>query len=369
MYLMCEDVKVMHFDTANGVYDVLVPDLLPYQLRGALVQVDMSSLQSALRTAGVNRNVMVDYFSQRVLALGRANAKKLLNLLGYAQMQDSATRAQVALSCRAVSIADNYWVLGDKESRGWDSVNVRHVSLNEVVAQVALHGTSLTLRSRDVTTPELTTQGAYAKCWKRMGGDLWLYKAGDRDSDYESHVEVCVSRLLDKTNLRHVTYEDAISRGRYCCRCKCMSSDSISLLSGVDFCSYCTRLGLNPMAEAHRIDGEMMYGMHIFDYLVSNVDRHGGNWGFLYDSRTMRILGCHPLFDHNNAFDRQDMESKDGGSCKFFSGRTMQETAKYSMSRCGFRFTERVSRLDFMDSVQYRSFMNRAERLGIRIRG
>lgn len=38
--------------------------------------------------------------------------------------------------------------------------------------------------------------------------------------------------------------------------------------------------------------------MWIVDFLISNRDRHGQNWGFYYDTETMEILGCRPLFDH-----------------------------------------------------------------------
>lgn len=49
--------------------------------------------------------------------------------------------------------------------------------------------------------------------------------------------------------------------------------------------------------------------MFIVDYLVSNRDRHGMNWGFYYNCDTMKILSCHPLYDHNNSFEDFLVES------------------------------------------------------------
>lgn len=78
--------------------------------------------------------------------------------------------------------------------------------LNKVVAQVALHGKSLTLQG-SMVTPELTTNGACAKAWRRHpNGKLWLYKLG-ANGNTESRIEVMCSNLLDKMNVEHVHYE------------------------------------------------------------------------------------------------------------------------------------------------------------------
>lgn len=365
MYLMCGDIKVMEIDVTKGVYNVLNNKLLPYPLKNVIVPVGNNRRSIALSIAN-NYNAFISFLSNRVLALSRSNAKKILNILNLEQTQSDVERAKAAIFCKAVSVVDNYW-LCSKGTEKWCDYDIRRVSLNSIVAQIALHGSSLTLNGKDIRTPELTTHGAYAKCWKRESGDLWLYKRGDKGSDYESKVEVCVSKILDKTNLKHVVYEDATSMGKYCCRCRCMSDDNRSILSGVDFYAYCSRIGTDFNRESHRIDPEMMYGMHIIDYLISNVDRHGGNWGFYYDSNTTDILCCHPLFDHNNAFDKENMKVLDGGSCKFFSGKTMLDTARFSLNKCGFKFTEKISRADFMNETQYRSFKRRAKALGISV--
>lgn len=41
--------------------------------------------------------------------------------------------------------------------------------------------------------------------------------------------------------------------------------------------------------------------MLVFDALIFNTDRHYGNFGFLIDSRTNRIIAPAPLFDHGNS--------------------------------------------------------------------
>ena len=87
---------------------------------------------------------------------------------------------------------DNYWVKLEGDNVTWEEVNVRRNSLSRTVAQVALHGTSLTLEGL-VSTPELTTHGAYAKCWKRLDGELYLFKAGN-ERGLEPKLEIEASR-------------------------------------------------------------------------------------------------------------------------------------------------------------------------------
>ena len=103
--------------------------------------------------------------------------------------------------------------------------------------------------------------------------------------------------------------------------------------------------------------------MWIVDYLLCNRDRHGQNWGFYYDPKTMQILCCHPLFDHNNAFDTEWMQDR---NAKYqFGEMTIREAAKLAMSKVDFHFTEEITREDFITERQYNEFTERAKDLNI----
>lgn len=41
--------------------------------------------------------------------------------------------------------------------------------------------------------------------------------------------------------------------------------------------------------------------MIVFDALIKNTDRHYGNFGFLVDNKTNKIINPDPLFDHGNS--------------------------------------------------------------------
>lgn len=370
MLLMLKDTPVMRINMEECLYSIIDNNHLPYQLKGKFrfykvnESLGMEYNLRQLRNIDMNNyNVFISFLASRVLPLDRENAKKILRVLRLEQSQTPQYRAKIALSYRAVSLQDNYWVKLEKDKLMWKDVSIRDNKLSRIVAQVALHGSSLSLQGK-VHTPELTTQGAYAKCWVRENGDLYLYKRGYR-GDKESRIEVEVSDILDKCNVNHVKYESTHSEGVFCCKCKCMTDDTISMISANELESFCISNNLNFMSEIFRIDSESIYKMMIVDYLISNTDRHGYNWGFLYNCNTMQILGCHPLFDHNNAFDDKEMKNLEGGDSALYKGVSMKKAALNAMRHVNFKFTSKITRKDFIYNEHYKSFMKRAKVLGL----
>lgn len=368
LLLMMKDIPVIRINFDEGLYEVINSLLVPYQIKGRLrsfIYDNNASNQYNFKQSRIadraNYETIISFLSMRVLPLDRENAKKILMLLKLEQSQSPVYRAKIAISCRAVTLQDNYWIKLEKDKITWKDVDIRQNKLSKIVAQVALHGTSLTLQGK-VHTPELTLHGAYAKCWKREDGDLYLYKRGHNGSS-ESKIEVEVSNLLDKCNVNHLKYEKGYSNNEYCCKCKCMSTSDISILSGMDFTSYCNVMGLEPLKETMKIDAENMYKMFIVDYLISNSDRHGENWGLFYDCNTMKILGCHPLYDHNNAFDRETMKDNTGGMSPFYEGKSKKDVAIMALKHVDFHFIDTISREDFIVDSHYKSFMQRAKSL------
>lgn len=372
MILMFKYIPVMGIDFDQAIYDVYNNDLLPYTMRGKFrmapsYELDSSCYGETQRriAADKNKEAVISWLSSRTILLSRANAKKIYNLFGMNQSDDPFTKAKFAIVCRAVSVLDHYWIKLEGESIQWESINPLRNPLNEIVAQVALHGTALTLQGSPVT-PELTTHGAYAKAWRRhVDGNLWLHKLG-ANGNTESRIEVMCSNLLDKMNVEHVHYEEGTDDGKYVCMCPCITSDNLMVLPGIDFISWCNVNGLDPDSLMLQIDSDSIYKMWIVDYLISNPDRHGENWGFYCEVTNNNVVGitkCHPLWDHNNAFDIEYMRNKD--AAYLFCGMTMKQAALKAISKVDFHFTAPIERSDFITDRQYNSFKERALDLGL----
>lgn len=368
------EVMQINFDTA--LYDVIDEKYLPFVLQDAIRLVpDFADIKSRYddvqRQVAIRHNydAFLNFIASRVLPITRENAKKIYNALNISQLQDDLSKAKVSILCRSLSLQDNYWLKLESDNTQWNDVNLRNHSLSEAVAQISLHGSSLTLRDKRneiMNTPELTGQGSYAKAWYNTDHGLCLYKRGANGTT-EAKIEVMVSNLLDNCNVDHLKYFAAESCGEYVCACKCMTDDRISILSGMDFDAYCNHHDLDCHSEALRIDPESIYKMWIVDYLISNRDRHGLNWGFFYDCDSMKIQGCHPLYDHNNAFDIPLMQDDDA-EYLYDNRMTMKQAAKRAMDHVDFHFYREFTREDFLTDRQYNSFMRRARQLGIEVK-
>lgn len=366
--LMSKDTEVMRINFSTGVYEVMQPDLLPYGIRGKLRDREPDTgnyhydLVRAVAVSNSNRDALVSWFSNRTLLLSRANAKWIYNLLGFDQVSTDIQKLKISFVCRSVSILDSYWVKLDGDDATWDKIDIKRNPLNEVIAQVALHGKSLTLQG-SLVTPELTTNGAYAKAWRRHpDGSLWLYKLGHNGS-WESKIEVMVSNLLDKMPVKHAHYEAGEDDGKYVCMCPAISTDKLAILPAMEYMSYCSVNGLDFKKEVLRIGSYDYYAMCIVDYLISNRDRHSQNWGFYYDKDTMEIVSLHPLFDHNNAFDNEYMNNKD--EKYLVTGGSLRDAAMTAMSKIDFKFTNTFTKDDFLTERQWLSFRDRAKELGL----
>lgn len=182
--IMLKDREVMRVDFDALRYEVVDAEHLPYPIKGKLREMpDPGSIKSSydmtqsIIAARKNEEAVIGWLAGRVLLLSRANAKWIYNMFQFEQIETDEQRVKIAMTCRAVSVADSYWLrFDDDEDISWSQVDVKRNPLNEVVAQVALHGKSLTLQG-SMVTPELTTNGAYAKAWRRHpDGRLWLYK-------------------------------------------------------------------------------------------------------------------------------------------------------------------------------------------------
>lgn len=371
--IMMKDIEVMWVDFAALIYEVINEKYIPYPIKGKLQPLinpanmkstfDMTQFVIAARK---NEEAIVSWLANRILPLSRANAKWIYNLFHFEQVGTDEQRVKIAMTCRAVSVLDPYWLKFDDDKEiTWSKVDVKQNPLNEIVAQVALHGKSLTLQG-SMITPELTTNGAYAKAWRRHADNqLWLYKLG-ANGNTESKIEVMCSNLLDKMNVEHVHYKAGQDEEKYVCMCPCMTTKSKAILTGMEFISYCNVNGKDPDTEIFALDKESIYKMWIVDFLISNRDRHGQNWGFFYDTDTMEILGCHPLFDHNNAFDIDFMRNMDAPYQ--FGDITMKQAALKAMKEVDFHFTAPITREDFITDRQYNSFRKRAEVLGLEMK-
>lgn len=364
---MLQDIPIMKVNIDDAQYKVYREDLLPIRMRG-IYKKEYPDLSNR-REYELYSGTFMSFLSHRVLSLSRRNAKKILGVYNLSQSQDEYTKARIAIICKAISMSDDYWINTDDLKFDWKNICIRKNHLNEIVSNIALTGSSLTVTGNP-ESPELTTQGAYAKAWQRKDSKIYLFKAGTGKG--EEKIEVEVSRILDCFDVDHVQYNlDTFDDGRHqfpVSICEVMNSDKYSMVSAEEVYAYCNRNGYDFEEFVLEHDAERFYQTCIVDYLISNPDRHTQNWGFFMNNRTGKLERLHPLFDHNNAFDHETIINIEGAPSQMLIGKTQRQAALIAIKKCNIRCIAPVTQDMFLSDEHYNSFMERACELGLYIK-
>lgn len=363
MFLKLQNKTLLEFDMEKGYYKVYEPDLLPFCIRNRIEDNSLKSGDSDyFKIAYKNSIEMNTFFSGRVLSVNRENAKYILNQLNISQKSDIDTHIKIMKLCKGLSIADDYWI-AESDAEKWEDVNLRTNPLHETIRQIALFGKSLSITGK-IRTAELTGLGAYAKAWQRIDGKLYLHKAGTLNGS-EPQRETLMSDIIDCFNIPQVKYKLGTIEDKVVTQCENMTSDKYSTIPAGDVMRWCSKVNLDFDTFIRELDSETFYKTVVIDYLCANRDRHDGNWGIYMDNNTGKPVCLHPLYDHNNAFDKDFLKDPTGGICQLIPGKTMKEAAQYAITRCDFRCVKPVTKDMFFDKEYYKVFMERASELGL----
>lgn len=287
--LSLKNKEVIEFNNSTGLFKIINEELIPYGLKNIVNVGEWGRLQT-----------LMNWLTSRHIPLDRANAKRILNSLQLPQHDPLA----VILECRALSLNDAYWLKYDSADK-WEDYNLYENSFSEVLSNIAIVGVSKGMTvSGVIHTPEVTTQGTYAKCWRRENNSTYLYKTNyskrESEAEYISHI------IANVLGINSVPYELSEIYGRICSKCENIANTNISISPIYNLLKDKQR----EFRDIHDfynlfegVDQSRFLEMLIFDGVIGNTDRHLLNWGFFTDPTTNEYLGLHPLFDHNCAID------------------------------------------------------------------
>lgn len=154
------------------------------------------------------------------------------------------------------------------------------------------------------TSPELTTDGAYDKCWLNECDGIHLIKTGSdgaRNTGLEPYGEVLASQVFEKL-CNSVKYSLRHFDGKVVSDCKLFTSKELGYRPVSLF--YKDKLTLPKLLEIYRKfkSEDEFRRMIIADCITLNCDRHFGNFGFLVNNNTFERTVLYPCFDFNMAF-------------------------------------------------------------------
>lgn len=265
------------------------------------------------------------WLASRAIDTHRTNSRLLKRALRLRTTDD----AQTALAVNAATVTDRYWFKPEGSSAVYEDVRFKENYFDSL----ALRGDPNGFSHKPSRTPELTNTGSYEKCWRLIDGEWWMYKSGNQN-EYFSELFICV--LGEKLGLDIAHYE--------------MDGDYIRTRNFTDG----TELHFEPISSV--MDDNEMYDdcfttiyaispelaeqylkIVWFDTVCYNMDRHTGNFGFLRDVKSGKIISMAPNFDNNIALISrgypQSRTRENDGFIRFFRDFLAENSIAHRMYR------------------------------------
>ncbi len=289
---------LMHFDTPLIVFsaerqvEANVKIIEAHEENKELFPLDL---------AEVSANGIEAWIKHRSIPKNRAYVDTLLSSLGL-----SINRPLDLVSVsKGLSLNDCYWLKQEGSNDRFDSVNLYDNRFSRVLGQIAFTGYGSNHVSGVTSSPEFTTNGMLPKCWRRIDGKIFLYKGGTMgayNTGFEPYSEFYAYQIAKILGANAVPYSLSKWKNTLCSTCELFTSKDVSFVP----VGRIIRSGGMQAVKAYykELGAEFEKALHdmlIFDALIFNTDRHYGNFGFLIDSHTNRIIAPAPLFDHGNS--------------------------------------------------------------------
>ena len=206
---------------------------------------------------------------------------------------------------KGLSLNDCYWVVEEGFDGTYDKFNLYDNRFSQVLALIAFTGYGSSIRTSLASCPEFTTNGMLPKCWRRVDGKVNLYKGGTMgasNTGNEPYSEFYACQIADALGISAVNYKLSKWKGELCSVCELFTSKEYSFMP---VGRIVTKGGFEAVRDFYKSMGEdyikAFDEMIVLDAIICNTDRHFGNFGFLVDNKTNKIVAPAPLFDHGNS--------------------------------------------------------------------
>lgn len=219
--------------------------------------------------------------------------------------------------CRGLSLNDSYWVVEDGFDGKFADYNLYEHNFEKVLSLIAYTGYGTTRAHGFTSSPEFTTSGMLRKGWRRLSGQICLFKGGTSNTGKEPYSEFYAAQIAEQMELHHVPYHLAKWKHSICSVCPLFTDIDHSY---VPIYRFIEKPSLRNVASFLKSLGEDFYqeyvDMLIFDALICNEDRHFGNFGLIVDSHTNQPVAFAPIFDNGlslfNYAMEDDLQDPDG---------------------------------------------------------
>jgi len=274
--LMNKDERMLDFKCIRNIYD----------------EPEFTELQWYVDCKPIGYRSLASFLELRKAPKHRLHIQELLERYGCNDLEGFLRVTH------ALSLNDTFWVRANSDTMCWAEVSLFSNEFNELISEAAFDGTFSEM-GLSSTSPEFGTDGYYAKCWRRDGSRICLYKSGSALHEIEPLSEFLASQVAAVICPGSVAYDMGRYHGKLVSICELFTGESLGLAKASSlFQEEQTVPGLLSYFESIG-SVDLFRRMCVLDALIYNPDRHYGNFGVLFDTDTMQVLSMAPVFDHN----------------------------------------------------------------------
>ena len=282
------DIDLLYFDMQKDIDGVSAQILSVNEEQKNLLPLDLKLSDKGL----------AKWLKRRTIPGNRAYVQNFLAKLG---LNEKDTKGIIDF-CKGLSLNDGYWVVEENFTGKFSENNLYDNRFSNVLSHIAFTGYGSFQKTSLRSSPEFTTNGMLAKCWRRVDGKIVLYKSGTEgfaNSGNEPYCEYYAYQVTETMGINAVQYGLSKWKGRLCSTCELFTSKEYSFMP---IGNIVKEGGIKAVIEYYKSLGANYYDafadMIVFDAVILNTDRHFGNFGFMVDNRTNTICAPAPLFDH-----------------------------------------------------------------------
>ncbi len=282
------DIDLLYFDMQKDIDGVSAQILSVNEEQKNLLPLDLKLSDKGL----------AKWLKRRTIPGNRAYVQNFLAKLG---LNEKDTKGIIDF-CKGLSLNDGYWVVEENFTGKFSENNLYDNRFSNVLSHIAFTGYGSFQKTSLRSSPEFTTNGMLAKCWRRVDGKIVLYKSGTEgfaNSGNEPYCEYYAYQVAETMGINAVQYGLSKWKGRLCSTCELFTSKEYSFMP---IGNIVKEGGIKAVIEYYKSLGANYYDafadMIVFDAVILNTDRHFGNFGFMVDNRTNTICAPAPLFDH-----------------------------------------------------------------------
>ena len=276
-------------------------DVIYFEIKKTLDGIIVSNVQiinSKLKPIDLDVHNIDKWLKRRTVPSNRAYVSIFLSKIG---LNEKDIIGIINIS-KALSLNDCYWIVPFDFEGNFDTYNLYDNRFSNILSSIAFTGYGSEVKSSFKSSPEFTTNGMLAKCWRRISGKILLYKSGTEgtaNSGKEPYSEYLAYQIAEKMEINATKYNLNTWKEKLCSTCKLFTSKDLSFIPAG---SIIKSGGIISILDYYQNLGKEYYKelitMFLFDAIIFNTDRNLGNFGFLIDNNTNKIVSLAPVFDN-----------------------------------------------------------------------